>query len=509
MLYSYSFEQNADWTREYPGQEEILEYLISTAQKYNLYKYIRFNTSVEEAVWDDQEHKWKTKVKLSPGSKDSEYIPEYTISSDFLVSAVGQLNSPKYPDIPGLEDFKGKKMHSARWDWSYDLTGKRIGIIGNGATAAQIIPEITKVAKHVTVHQRTPNWVIPRFDAPIPAYKRALYKYLPPVRWRVRAGQMDFRESFYDAVIDGQSPFAGDIRSMCTNQMHAALPDQPELWEKLTPKYNPGCKRIIISDDYYPALALPNVTLETRPIGRVTESGIELLGEDGHPVAGEQPTYDLLVCATGFKTVNFMHPIALTGTGGRKLKDIWADGAQALNGVVVEDLPNFAMLYGPNTNLGHNSIILMIESQSRYINALIAPVLEARMRGDKLSMTPKKQRVEEYNAKIQKILNNSSFADPNCNSWYKNDAGLITNNWSGTVIEYQENLSKVDWDDFELRGSGKEVLQGKKQTKVGRVHEETMVSDRTLAVMSVLSVTLVAAGWLARNSRYISSLRIR
>ncbi|KAJ9622704.1 hypothetical protein H2203_006355 [Taxawa tesnikishii (nom. ined.)] len=420
MLYSYSFEQNSDWTREYPGQEEILSYLMHVAGKYNLYQHIRFNTAVESARWDDEAKKWKTKVSTAKGSKDAEFNPEYEITSDFLVSAVGQLNVPRYPDnIPGLESFPGKVMHSARWDWSYDLTGKKIAVIGN---------EIAKVAKSVTIFQRSPNWVIPREDAP----------------------------SFYDAVIDGESAFAGDIRKLCTDQMHKALPNQPELWEKLTPNYNPGCKRVIISDDYYPTLAQDHVRLETRPIARVTGSGIDLQGEDGHPTGGE-PHYDLIVCATGFKTTEFMHPINFVGLAGRPLSEIWEGGARAFKGTTVEDLPNFGMF--------------------------------AQTRQDAQSAA-KKSHIEEYNAEVQKILQNSSFADPNCNSWYKRkDTGLITNNWSGTVIEYQENLSKVNWDDYEIEGSGSDVLSGKKETKIGRVYEETRVSDKTLTVLGANSST--------------------
>lgn len=220
MLYSYSFEQNSEWTREYPGQEEILAYLRSVAAKYGLYNHIRFNTTVESAHWDDESKKWKTTLTTAAGSKDAEFNREYEITTDFLVSGMGQLNVPKYPeDIPGLKDFQGKVMHSARWDWSYDLVGKKIAVIGNGkleasiyvtgttliheslrsamltfiypgATAAQIIPEIAKVAEHVTVFQRTPNWVIPREDAPVSSFYRNLYKYVPPLRWRKRAFQM-------------------------------------------------------------------------------------------------------------------------------------------------------------------------------------------------------------------------------------------------------------------------------------------------------------------------------
>jgi len=220
-----------------------------------------------------------------------------------------------------------------------------------GATAAQIIPEIAQEASHLTVFQRTPNWVIPRADAPVSALQKTLLTYIPPLRWRKRALQMDFRESFHDAIFDGDSDFAQLIRDMCTGMMKAQLPDQPDLWKTLTPNYSPGCKRVIITDDYYPTLARENVDLETRRIAKITGNGIEIEG------AGEKE-YDLIVLATGFKTVDFMYPIQVYGTNGRSLGDIWKQGAKAYYGMTVEDLPNFGMFYGPNTNLGEHSKLL-------------------------------------------------------------------------------------------------------------------------------------------------------
>lgn len=296
-LYSLSFEPNPDWTHLYPGQEEILAYWVKVAQKYGLYEHVRFNTEVEEARWDAATHKWLTKVKLT-GGKDAEfYVDGYTLSSDFLVSGVGQLNLPKMPDIPGLDSFKGKKMHSARWDRSYNLRGKKIAIIGNGATAAQIIPEIAKVAEHVTVFQRQPNWVIDRGDAPISDLKRSMYRYLPFARTRLRAGMMDFREDFYQAIAADDTPLAKMLKDMHHAKVEKDISD-PELRKKLTPIYPVGCKRVLISDDYFPALNRDNVTLVTDSIKEINEGG----------VATHTQTYDadLLVCATGFRTVEFM-----------------------------------------------------------------------------------------------------------------------------------------------------------------------------------------------------------
>lgn len=314
---------------------------------------------------------------------------------------------------------------------------------------------------------------------------------------------MDFRESFHDAVTDGQSDFAELIRTSCTDMMKAHIPDGGAngVWEKLTPNYNPGCKRVIISDDYYPAIADPKTTLETNKIRRITETGIEL--EDG-----THHDHDMIVLATGFRTVEFLHPIKVTGTQGKALGDIWAGGASALYGTTVPSLPNFGMFYGPNTNLGHNSIILMIEAQSRYLNTLVSAVLDARNRGQRVGLMPTQRRTDEFNDKIQEVLQKSSFADPACQSWYKNKEGRITNNWSGTVVEYQEVLSKVSWDDFETTGktqnvgvSASKVVfgSGKQETKIGRVVEETTISNTAL-VLGTLSAAAAGVAWIYRES---------
>lgn len=372
-----------------------------------------------------------------------------------------------------------------------------------GATAAQIIPEILPSISSLTVYQRSPNWVIPRADGPVSSLKRAVLRYLPPIRWRIRAGIMDFRESFHDAVTDGQSDPAGLIRTMCTDMMKSQIPNQPELWANLTPDYDPGCKRVIISDDYYPALASDKTTLDTRGIKRITATGIEMADGIHH-------AHDTIILAAGFRAVEFLHPIKVTGTQGKPLGEIWNQGASALYGTTIPSLPNFGCLYGPNTNLGHNSIILMIEAQSRYLSTLVSAVLDARNRGQRIGIMPTQRRTKEFNDALQKVLKKSSFADEKCQSWYKNAEGKITNNWSGTVVEYQEVLAKVDWTDFEttagssglvdseelngVRASRVVFGDGKQETSIGRVREETLVSDKMLA-LGTLSAVAMAVGW--------------
>ncbi|PNP78979.1 hypothetical protein FNYG_07844 [Fusarium nygamai] len=457
-------------------------YIQDVAQKYGLYKFVRFSSEVTAAEWDSKSHEWNVSINVLAG-KEAEFCPKYTIKANFLIAGVGQLNEPFWPQVPGQESFQGKVMHSARWDWSYDLAGKRVGIIGNGATAVQIAPEVAKVASHLTIFQRSPNWLIPRFDAEIPHWKRFLFDHVPAVLSRARAEIMNARESYYQAVNHADSSDSSAMTATCKQHMQTQLPDRPDLWEKLTPNYPPGCKRILLSDDYYPTLRLPHVNLETRHIDRMTDSGVVV--RDG--LQEKEIDLDLVIFATGFQAKDFLHGINVQGAGDQPLRSKWANGASALYGVTVDTLPNFGMLYGPNTNLGHNSIILMIEAQARYLVPLVTRVLKSRARGGKVSVMPKALRVQEWNKDLQRNLGSSTFADPRCSSWYKTDSGVVTNNWSGTVVEYQELLSKVDWSDYELEGDGMENLPtGKEQ--IGRVVEETIFSTRQL-----VSVTALAA----------------
>ncbi|KAI9372354.1 hypothetical protein BJX61DRAFT_534017 [Aspergillus egyptiacus] len=461
-LYSYSFEQKSDWTREYPSQEEIHRYLTGVAEKYGLYPHIRFNSTVDEARWDDASRQWKVRVSVS-GAKDSQFQSSYEISSNVFISGVGQLNMPRWPDLPGVDDFKGKSMHSARWDWTYDFSGKRVAVIGNGATAVQIIPEVAKKAAHLSIYQRTPQWIVPRSDSAVNSLQRALLS-VPLIRNCKRSFMMFFREQTHKAIVKPDSNFSKQMREIATTHLKKSLPDKPEMWDMLTPTYAPGCRRVLISDNYYPALNEEHVHLETRDIGRITETGIETAD-------GEHTEFDLIVYATGFRTVEFLHPIKIYGAGGRPLSEIWEGGATAYYGVTVEGMPNFGLLYGPNTNLGHNSIILMIEAQSRYLAALLEPVLQAKAKGGAIALQPQEDVVREFNKELQERLAKTTFADPSCNSWYKTADGRITNNWPGTVVEYQQGLSKVRWTDYVIEGDGKDEYVRRQETKIGHVEE--------------------------------------
>jgi hypothetical protein len=303
---------------------------------------------------------------------------------------------------------------------------------------------------------------------------------------------MDFRESFHSAVTQSESTYADLMRSMNYNLLREQLPNRPDLWEKLSPKYHPGCKRTVISDDYYPALLRSNVKLETNRIERFTADGIKFEGRDS------ADSFDLIVLATGFDTFSFLSPIKITGRHAKSLEEIWSQAPYAYKGVTVPNLPNFGMLYGPNTNLSHNSLILVIEAQARYISALIDKVLHARRRGESLALYPSEEKTLNYWHDLQLALQQTSFSDPNCNSWWKREDGIITNNWAGTAVDYQKNLSVVNWADYHAFGSAGADIdslgRGGQVTKIRRVVEETRLSR------SVLSILIVGIFGLAMQS---------
>ncbi len=390
-------------------------------------------------------------------------------------------------------------MHSARWDWDYSLRGKRVGIIGTGATAAQIIPEITPQCSQLVVFQRTPAWVMPRHDHAISPTRQAIYKYVPFVRKRYRASLMDVRESIFDAAFDPSSAKHSLVTNVSHNHMHTQLTGDccTSLSEKLTPKYPFSCKRIIVSDDYYPALTKPNVFLETTAISQVTPTGITMANGTHHEL-------DCIILATGFRTTKFLYPIRIYGSGGHSLSEAWENGASAYLGITVPSLPNFAMLYGPNTNLAYNSLILQIEAQSLYIKTLISAVLDSKRKGKTLRLEPKVEVVDRYNSEVQERLGKSTYADPSCTSWFKDEHGRITTNWCGSAIYYQERVNFVDWSDYDILGTAAVEVERKGKTRWRRRVEETQVSDRVLGVgaAGVFLFGMAVAGWWGWGLRW-------
>lgn len=409
---------------------------------------------------------------------------EYSIVSSYLVSAVGQLNVPRIPDIPGLDSFKGAAFHTSRWDLSQTLEGKRVAVVGNGASAVQLIPEVAKKAAHLTVFQRSANWVIPRHNIPISWSRRALYRYMPGAYQNYREELRKDQEKVHQMMVSPKvREFVGGLTmTMMKNQ----IPDDDDLRARLMPTHPPGCKRVALSDFFFSSMNLPHVSLETRPIKQITPNGII--------AGGEEEEFDIIVFATGFHALEVT--LGITGLDGRTLQDAWQDGPRAYLGVAVESLPNFGMLYGPNTNLGHISILLMIEPQALYISKMISAVQDARRAGESLVLTPKTSRVNEYNDELQARLGATVFADPGCTSWYKTKDGKITSTWPGTSVEYAMRLSTLDWDYYEKVGSSPGALPRNRIEVITEVSKQptSSVISRSTWLISVAVITLAFVG---------------
>jgi cation diffusion facilitator CzcD-associated flavoprotein CzcO len=375
-----------------------------------------------------------------------------------------------------------------------------------GASAIQIVPQISKVAEKVIVFQRSPNWITPRNDVVIGPLRRAAYQYLPLVRRLHRGRLMDLRESFWEVLVDTESPVHHMVKDFTIQALERDLPGDKhvDIRRTLTPDYPPGCKRILISDDYYPALAQPHVTLETAQIMHAKSEGL-WVDSGWNSVSGDHDPFehkcDVLVYATGFKATQFLHPMNVRVKGKpTSLHEQWEEvGAQAYLGMTVAGFPNFAVMFGPNTNLGHNSIILMIEAQSQYINRLISAVCksssESQVPGTYLSIQPKAGESDQWNTEVQEGLGRSTLASALCSSWYRATDGRITTNWSGTAVNYQKAVSSVAWSAFDLQGPGAKELLAKGQTSWARVVEESRMMERVLAWGSVVGMAFGSAAY--------------
>jgi cation diffusion facilitator CzcD-associated flavoprotein CzcO len=424
-LYSFSFEQNPTWNRAYAGQAEILRYLQSCVDKYGLREHIRFGTGVSSARFDERRNLWV--LDLSDGG---------TFEATVLVTACGLLNRPQLPNVPGREAFGGPAFHSARWRHDVDLTAKRVGVIGTGASAVQIVPEIAPRAASLVLFQRSAPYVIPKADRDYRAFEKTLFRRLPFVQHINRALTYAAHEVRFVAF--GYSRAAMKPSRRIFERLLERQVADPELRRKLTPDYEMGCKRIMISNDYYRALARENVEVVTDPVERITPAGV--VTRDGR----ERP-FDALVYATGFAATEFLVPMRVTGRNGAALDDAWRGGAEAYLGIAVSGFPNFFMLYGPNTNLGHNSIIFMLEAQIAYV----MDAIETLARGKRVRLDVRPEVQAAFNRRLQKRLTTSVWA-AGCTSWYVDAAGKNTVNWPGFTFDYRLRTSKLNLRDYAL-----------------------------------------------------------
>lgn len=425
MFYSFSFKLKTDWSRRFPPQSEILAYLEECADEYGLRPHIRLNAEVEEARFDERAGYWR--IRTADGG---------TASARVLVSATGQLNRPKFPDVPGLESFRGDYFHSARWNHGLDLTGKRVAVVGNAASAVQFIPKIAPDVERLTVFQRSPQWLIQQNDRPYSDFQKRLFTRFPILVRLLRAWLWLRHELRWPVFARGGGPFSRFFEWLVARDMRKRVAD-PALQEKLIPDYPVGCKRILLSDYYYEALQRDNVELVTSAVREIAPDGVVAENGSAYPA-------DVIVFATGFKSTEFLAPMAIYGKQGRSLNgDEWAAGAHAYLGMAVPGFPNFFMLYGPNTNLGHNSIIFMLEIQIDYVLQCLRAIRER----DLESLELREDVMRRWQDECQTNLAKTVWAT-GCSSWYKTADGKIINNWPYSTLTYWWRMRRPRMADY-------------------------------------------------------------
>jgi len=432
-LYSFSFASKRDWSRRFAPQPEILGYFESLVDRFDLGPHLRLGVEVTEAHYDDGEGVWTLHAAGANGE------PDETIVADVVVSGLGQLNRPHVPEIPGLAEFTeegGTVFHSARWDHGHDLSGERVGVIGIGASAIQFVPPVVDRAEHTTLFQRSSNYVGPRKDRVYRPWERWVFEHVPSAQRLYRESIYWRFEARFSAMRRGsrlgrlmESQFRKQLRPMVSDRLSE---------DALMPDYPLGCKRILIADDWYPTLLRDDCRVVTSDVERVEGGAVVTADGEHHPV-------DTIIFGTGFRSTEFLSPLKITGRGGRDLNEVWSAGARAFLGLAVPEFPNLFMLYGPNTNLGHNSILFMIEQQVGYTLRLI----EEMVLLDLLSVEVDPAADSRYDTQVQEAAADTVWAE-GCHSWYKNADGRITNNWIDHTTVYRRMLSAPDPDDWLL-----------------------------------------------------------
>ncbi|HEX3814465.1 MAG TPA: NAD(P)/FAD-dependent oxidoreductase [Mycobacteriales bacterium] len=433
LLYSFSFAPNPHWTRKFAPQSEIWTYLQSCVEKYRLGPYLRFNCPLLGARWNDAEQHWELETGDGPRT------------ADILITGTGPLSEPKVPDLPGLANFSGTMFHSARWDHDHDLTGRRVAIVGSGASAVQFLPHVQKRAEHIVSFQRNAPWIVPRRDEPIGPRERRLFRIFPAAQRVARLRIYLLREMLVRGLL-GNQKMADMGQQVALKHLIRRIPDL-DLRAKLTPKYRFGCKRILLSDDYYPAVRQPNVDVVTDGIADIRADRII----DGAGVVHE---VDTLILATGFHVTDM--PIAglLHDAAGRSLAEHWQGSPQTYLGTTVTGFPNLFMLVGPNTGLGHSSIILMIEAQLAYL-------LDCLRRMDRRGLSSVEVRPEAqraFNVDVQRKMRTTAWTTGGCDSWYLDPYGRNTTLWPDTTWRFRLATRSFDPHAYVERGVTREPV---------------------------------------------------
>jgi cation diffusion facilitator CzcD-associated flavoprotein CzcO len=428
QLYSFSFRPWR-WSRRFPAREEILGYLHGLVAENRLGPHLRLGCGVAAARFDEGRAVWD--LTLDDGS---------TLQASAVVCAVGQLGRPVLPAIPGREEFAGPVWHSARWNHDVDLAGRRVAVIGTGASAIQFVPEIAKVAGHVDVYQRSAPYVLPKNDRPYREAEQALFARVPAARKADRLRIFLYGELLTSGFVVSPKLLAGPMQ-LWRRQLRSQIAD-PDLRARCVPDYVMGCKRVVFSTGWYPALARPNVELVTSRIERIAAGGV--VTADG--VARDA---DVIICGTGFKAVELLAPMQVSGLDHRKLQEAWQDGAQAYLGMSVTGFPNFFVLYGPNTNLGGNSILYMLEGQIRYVLSAIRA-----LRAERLAWIDVRPEVQEtFNSWVQSASRTSVW-ETGCHNWYTTGTGRNVSNWPSHTFMYRYRVRHFDLAAYRVMPAG-------------------------------------------------------
>ncbi|GAB1813443.1 NAD(P)-binding domain-containing protein [Mycobacterium sp. MUNTM1] len=422
-LYSYSFDLNADWSRLWSGQPEILDYFQRCADKYGLRPHLRLRTEITAAQWDPASQLWC----LTTASGEQHHF-------NVVVSAVGLFTRPLLPDLTEEEPFTGTVMHSSRWDHSIPLEGKRIAVLGTGSTASQLIPELAKVAERVYSVQRSPTWILPKPDRHYTRRERWMFAHLPFAKKLYRA-RLWLRSESNIAVIEHGSQKTEQFKAVALGLLEKTVDDE-ELRRKLTPQHPMGCKRLVFSSDYLAALTQPNVEVVTSPARALRSRS--LVTDDG--TAYE---VDLVVCATGYAAADYLAELDVTGEQGITLREVWQDGAHAYLGMAVPGFPNFFMLYGPNTNVGSNSVIFILEAQARYI----VRALKYLRRKGKRYVAVRPAALADFVAKIDRWMVGTVWTTQ-CSNYFRAPNGRVVTQWPRSARAFWNMTRKFTPADF-------------------------------------------------------------
>jgi cation diffusion facilitator CzcD-associated flavoprotein CzcO len=425
-VYSFSFAPNPNWSRMFAPQEEIRHYIERCCDQFGVRPYLRLHDAIAEARWHEQERRWHMKTEQGA---------HYT--ADILVSATGGLSRPMLPDVPGLKNFAGKTFHSQAWDHSYSLEGKRVAVIGTGASAIQFVPQIQRQVARLDLYQRTPPWILPKPDRTIRASEQRTFARLPKVQEILRTaiyGRLEARALLFVKTPKAMWLTAALAKWHLKNQVHSAA-----LRAKLTPSYTIGCKRILISDDYYPALGQANVDLITDAIAEVKENSV--ITKDGTP-----REVDAIILGTGFRATDPIPRGLVFGVGGQDIVDAWRDGPEAYKGTTVHGFPNLFILVGPNTGLGHNSMLYMIESQLAYVLGALA----YRRRTGVLALNVRAEAQERYNANLAKKAQAAIWSVGGCRSWYLHPkTGRNVTLWPDYTWVFRRETARFDDEQYQ------------------------------------------------------------